>query len=384
MLRFYDLDFNFLGETNSFTSLQFERKWYGFGGFELHINKNTALNSRPPITIWDKVYETITTPTKELIALIDNDPKKAYIISADNGSFAQNGKASENLVLKGVELKYLTHRALTYPSSGQIPYTITDNVETVIKEIIRLNQGTGAAADRQLAALEIETDAGQGAVITKSTLYQPLDIELEKIAMENDCGWWYGFDISTQKIKAYFSLGTDRTRGQSVVPPCIFDQYTNLETGEYSHNDNNYYNVLIAEGKPETGAVTSYIKAYGSGIGTRRREVYKQFDNTVYVAGSPFRDLDSSAAQYLARLDQELYVQGKPLTNGNMQYERDFWLGDLVVVQAFDLTSNKRITGIKEIIEADKQKRIEVVFEKELPTLPQKLKTRLNDIERVI
>ena len=386
MIRFYDLSFNFIGETNVYTSLQFNRNWYGCGDFELHINRYSVINARPAVLLWDVIYATINDPLKELIIQVDGDEKKVGIVNFDASNFNNNGKISEDLILKGKELKYLSHRATVYPAILGTTYEITDNVETVIKTLIDDNQGPSAAAARQLTGLIIDTDTGEGDSIYYSAQNYPfLDVEIEKIATDNDVGWWYEFDGTN--ITVYFSEGRDCTRGQEIIDPVILDQFAGLAEGEYSHNDKFYYNVIIAKGKPENDTVTDLYKIYPeASIPTsfRRRELFKEFDVIITEAGDAFDNLDNAVAQYIAGATQELYLNGKALNTGAMQYETNYNLGDLIVIQAFGITQNIRITNIREIYEGDKYVQVELTFGQQLPTLPKLINTQINDIKKII
>lgn len=141
-VRVIDRNFNLLGEIDDYESLQFTRRFYRAGEFELHI----ALHKQHA----DKLQ-------KENIIIIDNKGHKSGIIQYRE--IGQDDKGIETLIVKGPSLGGVLDRRIT----------VTDNfdrvrgpAETVMKHYIDNHLINGDFPDRRVPFLLTQlTKAGE-------------------------------------------------------------------------------------------------------------------------------------------------------------------------------------------------------------------------------
>ena len=105
-LRIIDLDFNLIDEITQYASLQFTRKWHEIGEIELKINR---------------YMRGANELTKDRIIFPHNHLHKAYQIKHREIELDENGKETENWLIKAKPLKaWLSQRLILPPSHTHI------------------------------------------------------------------------------------------------------------------------------------------------------------------------------------------------------------------------------------------------------------------------
>lgn len=89
-----------LAEIDNYESLIFTRSWHGVGSFELRMNR------------YKKHAETLQ--KRNLVMLCR---EKVGIIKHREIELDENGKATENWLIKGIQLKGIMNQRLTVPPS---------------------------------------------------------------------------------------------------------------------------------------------------------------------------------------------------------------------------------------------------------------------------
>lgn len=150
-------------------------------------------------------------------------------------------------------------------------------------------------------------------------------------------------------------------------PYIIFsEKKKNLLEGKTTDDNSNYKNVGYVAGKGESE--DRLITVLGTAKGFDRREVLIDLNN--------IEDIDELKTEGQKKLDTYKTIQsieGKVYQIPNMEWEKDFFLGDLVTLESNGLYEDKRIIQAKEIYERN-NKTVELGFGDKVPTLGEEIK----------
>ena len=220
--------------------------------------------------------------------------------------------------------------------------------------------------------------------------------ELKHISEDTGLGW-NGYLNRTEKCIYFDSLkGTDRTinqidnpyiheflkgftqeqlqdytheqlQGTIKHPYIIFsEKKKNLLEGKTTDDNSNYKNVGYVAGKGENE--DRLITVLGSATGFDRREVLIDLNN--------IEDINELNTEGQKKLDTYKIIQsieGKIYQIPNMEWEKDFFLGDLVTLESDGIYEDKRIIQAKEIYERN-NKTVELGFGDKIPSLGEEIK----------
>ncbi|MEF2247753.1 Gp37-like protein [Paenibacillus sp. IITD108] len=342
-VRIIDLDFNLLGEIDNYESLQFIRRHFRAGEFELHI----AVGKR-------YVDELI----KDRVIFLGNQTQKAgYIISRD---IKLNEDGSETVVVKGPTLGGILDRRLTITDSYD---RVRGAAETVMKYYVNRHIVDGVYPERKMPFFICAPDQARGIEIPWQTRYEPLDQVIEKIANRCELGWHVSLNFDTKRWVFDVQTGRDLTVDQSINPPVIFSRgFDNVSSQQFIDSDASYRNVGYAGGPGEEEDQT--VLVIGTASGFDRREVYLDASEAADAA-----EIAELGDVKLAGYRQIKTFDGKVIDTGSFIYEQDWDLGDIVTLQNLDwgLQSNTRIIEVREIYE--QEVKIEVLLGDEIPTI---------------
>ncbi len=305
--------------------------------------------------------------------MFDGDVKNAGIITEINKAKGPRGKADENLVIKGRELKSIFERRIIYPMDGQARYLLSSAAETVIKTLVDDQAGPGAIASRQMAELRIDTDDGAGATYELSSRYGKMIEALEACSTSTGLGWWVELDLGLMDFLLKTGTGKDRTAGQSTNPRAIFsDRFNTLYSASAKESDVLYKNVAIVGGKGE-GVDRDIVTAYNGSepTGLDRREIFIDA-----------RDLDTGLSDRglakLAENSTEVFLDGRILESGGLKYKDDYQLGDLCTIEALGYTYDARLTEVRENWGPNLYQ-VDVVFGRPYPEMPRQVAEKNNE-----
>lgn len=156
-------------------------------------------------------------------------------------------------------------------------------------------------------------------------------------------------------------------QGNPKHPHIIFsEKKKNLVEGKVTDDNSNYKNVGYVAGKGENE--DRLITVLGTSTGFDRREVLIDLNN--------IEDLIELKQEGQKKLDTYKIIQsveGKVYQIPNMEYEKDFFLGDLVTLESDGIYEDKRIIQAKEIYERN-NKTVELGFGDKVPTLGEEIK----------
>ncbi|MEK4606535.1 siphovirus ReqiPepy6 Gp37-like family protein [Geobacillus sp. FSL W8-1251] len=362
-----------LAEIDDYESLLFTRRWHEVGEFELRINRykrHTELLQRGNLI------------------MLGASRNKVGIIKHREIELDENGKASENWLVKGIALKGVAAQRITVPPVGDSHDRANGPAETVMKHYVNNHIVNPVDVKRKIDMVVLASDQQRGSQISWESRFKNLAEELIEISKASGLGWDVILDFERKKWVFDIFVGRDLTVNQSVNPPIIFSpQFESLKQLSFVESDFNYrnYGYIAGQGEGEDRRVVEVGEAEGlSRIETfiDARDISEQDeDQQALPEAEIIAKLQQRGQQKLAEFAQEFFLEGQILTNSPFEYEKDYDLGDIVTIQnrEWGVTRDARITEIKEIYEPGGFQ-IEATFGESRPTLVKKLKQELAQI----
>ena len=372
---------NFCGIITNYESLICTWNYYECGTFELTINKNKTNTEKLQID--------------NMIIVNKNDEKILLIEKRETTS----SKNSKTLKITGTCIKGLTKRRII-ATNGYDRVTETQ-AENIMKHYIKNHMvesyyDTIRTSERDIDWIKIAPTQNRGIKTVWQARLTNLHDELKHIGEDTGMGWKGILDRTNKCINFDCYEGTDRSinqlgdgntheelekythqqleqythlqlEGNKKVPYIIFsEQKKNLLDGKVTDDNTNYKNVAYAAGKGENE--DRLITVIGTATGFGRREIYVDLSN--------IDDVDELKAEGQKKLDTYKTiksVEGKIYQIPNMEYEKDFFLGDVVTIESDGVYEDKRIIQAKEVYERNNIT-VELGFGDKIPSLAEQIK----------
>lgn len=382
-LRIIDINFNLIDEISQYESLQLTRKHHEIGNVELKINRYIRGAN-------ELIRDRIIFPGNQL--------HKAYQIKHREIELDENGKQTENWLIKAVPLKSWLSQRLILPPANKSNDEIKAPAETVMKHYVDVSVVNPVDANRKIPNLVIANDKQRGDEISRSARFDVISEELITESQLTGLGWNIIVDIKKKQFVFYVVEGVNRSATQRDNPPVIFSpEFNSLKSMGYTESYLDYKNMAYVAGQGE-GVDRRVITISESASGLDRYELFVDArdieetstddagNETPRSAADIEVDLTNRGNENLSEHSQEIYMEGQILTKSPFIYERDWDLGDIVTIQNKDwgITMDARITEVKEIYEAGNSKRIEVVFDKDKPTFMNLIKRQFKNMRPLI
>lgn len=292
-----------LGEIDNYESMFFNRSWHGIGGIELRINRHM------------KYADTLL---KNNLILIGTDLNKVFIIKHREIELDENGKITENWLIKGYALKSIVAQRITMPPV----HTAYDNksgpTESVMKHYVNNNLVNPVDPRRKIPQLVIAPDLQRGIHIDYSSRFKNVAEEMSTLSLTSGLGWDVTLDITNKQWVFDIVEGRNLVAGQSINPPVIFSpQFESLKSLQYTQSELNYKNVAIVAGQGE--GVDRRVIEIGNYAAINRHEVFidardiAEVDEEEQPIPVPqiVQALTDRGQQQLNELIQEEYLEGQ-------------------------------------------------------------------------
>ena len=380
-IEIINTNFELLGIITNYESLICVWNYYECGTFELTINKNKANTNK-----LKKGNMIIVNKRDDKILLIDK-------------RVTTTNKNSKTLKITGTCIKGLTKRRIIATNGyDRVTETQAENVmkHYLKNHLVESYYDTIRTPERDISWVKIAPTQNRGIKTVWQARLTNLHDEIKHISEDTGLGW-YGYLNRTEKCIYFDSLkGTDRTinqiesanshedlseythqelsmytheqlQGTIKHPYIIFsEKKKNLTEGKTTDDDTNYKNVGYAAGKGENE--DRLITVIGTATGFDRREVFIDLNN--------IEDIDELKTEGQKKLDTYKTIQsieGKVYQIPNMEWEKDYFLGDLVTIESDGIYEDKRIVQAKEIYERNNIT-VELGFGDKIPTLGEEIK----------
>lgn len=382
-LRIIDLNFKLIDEITKYQSLQLTRKYHEIGEIELKINRYAKGASEL---------------TKDRLIFPKNQLHKVYQIKHREIELDENGKETENWIVKAKPLKSWLSQRLILPPATKSNDEIKAPAETVMKHYVDVCAVNPVDINRKIPNLVIANDLQRGDEISRSTRFDVLSEELITESLLSGLGWNISLDLKNKQFVFDVVEGINRVATQRDNPPVIFSpEFNSLKSMGYTESYLDYKNMAYVAGQGE-GVDRRVITIGAEEEGLNRYELFvdardieeTNTDDEGTETPRPVADIEKNLIdrgnEKLSEHIQEIYMEGQILTKSPFEYEQDWDLGDITTQQNknWDITMDARITEVKEIYEAGNPKRIEVVFDKDKPTFMNIIKRQFNNMNPII
>lgn len=380
-IEIINTNFELLGIITNYESLICIWNYYECGTFELTINKNKANTNK-----LKKDNMLIVNKRDDKILLIDK-----VVVSTE--------KNSKTMKVTGTCIKGITKRRIVATNGyDRVSEDYAENIQKhyLKKHLVESYYDNIRTPERDISWIKIAHTQNRGIKTVWQARLTNLHDELKHISEDTGLGW-YGYLSRTEKCIYFDSLkGTDRTinqvespnthefledftheqlqaytheqlQGTIKHPYIIFsEKKKNLLEGKTTDDNSNYKNVGYVAGKGENE--DRLITVLGTATGFDRREVLIDLNN--------IDDPDELKTEGKKKLDTYKTIQsieGKVYQIPNMEWEKDFFLGDLVTLESDGIYEDKRIIQAKEIYERN-NKTVELGFGDKVPSLGEEIK----------
>lgn len=380
-IEIINTNFELLGIITDFESLICIWNYYECGTFELTINKNKKNTSKL---------------VKDNMIIVNKDDHKVLLIDK---VIETNGKTSKTLKVSGTCIKGITKRRIIATNNyDRVTLTEAENIQKhyIKNHIIESYYDTIRTPERDISWLEIAPTQNRGVKTVWQARLTNLHDEEKHISEDTGLGWEGYLDRTRKKIIFDSLKGTDRTINQSENPEthAMLSKMTHQELQAYTHkqlmgdikhpyiifsekkknllegkvtDDNtNYKNVGYACGKGENE--NRLITVIGNTTGFNRREIYIDLSNI-----DDATELITEGQKKLDTYKMVQSIEGKIYQIPNMEYGKDWFLGDIVSIEADGIYTDKRIIQVKETFERN-NKQLTVGFGDKVPSLGEEIK----------
>lgn len=380
-IEIINTNFELLGIITDFESLICIWNYYECGTFELTINKNKKNTSKL---------------VKDNMIIVNKDDHKVLLIDK---VIETNGKTSKTLKVSGTCIKGITKRRIIATNNyDRVTLTEAENIQKhyIKNHIIESYYDTIRTPERDISWLEIAPTQNRGIKTVWQARLTNLHDEEKHISEDTGLGWEGYLDRTRKKIIFDSLKGTDRTINQSENPEthAMLSKMTHQELQAYTHkqlmgdikhpyiifsekkknllegkvtDDNtNYKNVGYACGKGENE--NRLITVIGNTTGFNRREIYIDLSNI-----DDATELITEGQKKLDTYKMVQSIEGKIYQIPNMEYGKDWFLGDIVSIEADGIYTDKRIIQVKETFERN-NKQLTVGFGDKVPSLGEEIK----------
>ncbi|ACO85854.1 siphovirus ReqiPepy6 Gp37-like family protein [Clostridium botulinum] len=382
-LYIFNRDLELIGILDTFTSLRWIRRYFKSGEFELHC----ALN-----------FNTLELLKRDNVVYKKNDVEAGYIETRQL-KIGEDGQ--EYLEVKG---KFLTNYLDRRISWDRVSFS--SKTEELMRKLVLENAISPTNINRKIPNLILGDLKGFKEDIKYANSFGNIIEQLENISNTNNLGYRNILDIKNRKILFDIYKGVDRTINNGTIAPCIFSRdFENILEQEYMDSLNNYRNTTLIAGAGEGSA--RKITSIEEGVGLDRYELYVDarditdkeekkktvldYDEEGNVTGEheeteeveiPWERykplLLQRGKEKLSECEEIQTFDSKINTNGNNVYEKDFDLGDIVMIvdKKWGIRIDTRITEIEEIYE-EKGLEVNVTFGNNIPTIIDKIKQKV-------
>lgn len=323
-IHVYDRYLKRLGTIENQTSLQWHRKYYECGTFELHA----------PIT-------------DENLRLLQP------------GNVITIGKKKEAAVIRGDQCEEESTLVNEIVRNGYfLPIYFNDRLTGAVFNF------SGASADamhfmvdrvEKIPLLRSASPVGDTAKVIFQATYKNLLIYLEKLARYAEIGFRVVPDFKSKTMTFETYRGVDRTQAQGKNPRVIFSEaYNNLNQAKHNYSDGTMKTKIIVGGAGE-GQDRIYV-IVGGGRGFDLREEFldaKDINKDDFSESEYMEALKTRALEYLAENRTIENFEAEIEADVNFTYGKDYDLGDIVTVskKKWDIIQNLRITELCEVYE---------------------------------
>ena len=380
-IRAFNLALEPLGIVDEVASTIFNIRYFAVGNISI-LAPATKNNLKLLVEV------NIVTIHDGTVAYVDsggNEWGRAAVIKYTH--IAKDEQGEEQIEAQGYTLSYWLDKRVISPQ-----LVCNDTCQNIINAQVKRNCGSNASTKRRFERFSIIEQGNYGGTKTdySNEAYISLGVEVKAVAQSGKLGYDILVNEKARTYGFYLYKGTDRTVGNAAgLKPCIFSsEFDNINSRSYEYSSENYKNFIYVIGKASDEETIAPVVTYdGESLkGLLLEEVALESDidrsytddnnqqQTIPIATYK-RMLSSQAVTELAGYDANVNFDSSINITSNLQYRRDFNIGDRVTCQEKDwgIRLDARITEVSEVWQKGTHT-IEVTFGESMPTLIEKIR----------
>lgn len=349
-IRIFSPDILPIGILDNYSSLQWISRYTDAGFFTLKAALTS--NARKLLVKGNRLY-------------VDGKAGYIYAVQYDMTD------AGEILTAYGKDMTGILGQRINWQTLN-----FSGTVEGFLRQAVNSN-AIATTQERILPRLQLGTLHGYPETINKQDSYGNLLEVLTETAQEAGLGLRVLMNPEERTLAFEVYKGTNRTAGQTAVPPVIFArEFENILGLSYYDSLTDFRNVALVGGAGEGAART--LETVGIASGLDRYELFSDASGVQKTVDGT----DLTDAQYAALLQQngaEVLAQHPAVQTFdgtiNIITAPALNVGDIVTVrdEKWGVTTDARITEIEEIIEST-GKTVNITFGEHIPTIYDRLR----------
>lgn len=317
--------FEIEGIVDSYVSLIWRPSYYDVGDFELYMGAklevfNLFKQGRYLVRDVDITVDNGAITYKNVMIVKNLD----LFTDVENGDFVS---------ITGRELKFLFHSRIVWNQTS-----ISGNVESAIRSLVTENAINPSNVNRKIPNLSLDEVVGVPYTLDMQITGGYLDESITSICTNYLLGWEVYITNNELKFRVY--EGADRSYGQTGNPYVVFsDTFENLYNTEYQMHSESYANCTLVGGEGE-GIERIYQVVGDEYSGLERFEFFTDARDLSRNAGTEeeineadyFKMLQERGKEKIAEMSVTEGFSGEVLSDVAFQYNKDFFIGDIVTV----------------------------------------------------
>jgi len=254
-------------------------------------------------------------------------------------------KGTAWIIARGYEAKSILGRRLVIPDELSGFFEVTAPVETVMKTVVARECCTNARETRKFERLRLKANQERGKQISLRCAFSNVLTELSRCGKATGTGFMIDFDASTRTMAFDILIGTDRSAAQETNGRALFSEdYDSLSGANLIEGHSRYSNTLYMQGeKTNEGRIKATVWDGEESSGTMRFE--RELDAWACTDDESLR---TYGAARLGNYCTTFCLEADIPTGSPIVLDRDYFLGDLCSVKAFDHWYTVPIESIEE------------------------------------
>lgn len=282
--------------------------------------------------------------------------EQIYFITGRRRRIDENGAAWA--IITAQDANCLLRRRHVLYAAGSAQADQTDNAGDIMRAVVRYNLGSSASTSRQIAALTVGSDLGDGASVSKAFAWRNVLTVLQELAQASvTAGTYLAFDLVCSSAPGAGSMslefrtysgqrGNDHRFPSGTSGPVLLGpEYGTLAGADYAEDFSDEANHVTAlgqgEGSARTTAASSDSARYGSSPYALCEATIDARNTTSSTAVQ-----DEADARLRAGLPARTFA-GEIVDTAGVRFGAEYGFGDYLTAQAFGDSFDCRLSALR-------------------------------------
>ena len=311
---------------DDYQEISFSHNLYEAGDFTITINYNIPNALKFERGMWIQ---------------FGNDPYMFGEIITINDAIGEDGKGSQVRTITGKDARYIFKRRVIKNLNNEENWAMTGAGETVLRELVKAQCGSGAETKRQLPVSNTipEPASAIGKEYSVAESFTNLYDTLVTIATQSEIGWRVKFDGS---------LTLEVFEGQDLSSSVQFStDFDSLANGEFTDSSEAYANTVYVAGKG-TGSDRDLYEGEQQieGESPAGLDRYEAFDNQSQMTSEA--EYEAEAFSMLTQYGLTLNISGNGLAKCPYIFKEQYNIGDTITLAFSGKSAKAQILSVTE------------------------------------